>query len=94
MVSFIAIANSTNGSCPWLKQPIPCDFNLYGTNQTLEDSQKLLPNTDITGSNILIMFLATTAMAFVLSFCLFIDEALLLRRWYDKSWYVAGIAND
>lgn len=78
MGMFIAAINTTRGACPWLKQPIPCDFGLYTNATSLKDSQKLLPNTDITGSKITILFLASALLAAILGFLLLVDEGLLL----------------
>ncbi len=90
-LTFIGAINTTNGACPWLKQPIPCDFDLYSTNQTLKDSQKLLPNTDITGTNILIMFVATGFAACFISGLLLLDELFLLLRFWSKEKYVLSL---
>ncbi len=84
-ISFISLFNITNGACPWLKQPIPCDFELYSSNRTLADSQKLLPNTDITGSKVLIVFMVTGFFAIFLSILMLLTDAGWLRgRWYHN----------
>ncbi|KAJ3492510.1 hypothetical protein NLG97_g5342 [Lecanicillium saksenae] len=82
MVTFISAINTTRGACPWLKQPIPCDFGLYTNATNLNESQKLLPNNEVTGHNIIIMFVATTYAAFSLSLVLLADESFLL---YSKT---------
>lgn len=82
---FDGSASLVNGSCPWLKQPIPCDFALYTNATNLTDSQKLLPNTDITGTQVMILFVVSTYLALALSVLLLGDEAaLLVKARYDK----------
>lgn len=74
-----------------MKQEIPCDYGLYSTNQTLTTSQKLLPNTDITGTNIMIMFVASNFVACGLAMALLLDEACLLGHWCKKEKYAASL---
>lgn len=88
MVNFIGVLDSVNGSCPWLKQPIPCDPYRYTNATDLTSSEKLLPNTDITGSQILILFAVTSFVAAFLALILLADEALLLRKVLSKERYV------
>jgi hypothetical protein len=88
MFNYISVIDSVNGSCPWLKQPIPCDFSLYTNATSLTNEQKLLPNTDITGSSIMIMFVVTSLLAALLTVLLLVDEALLLFRVMSKERYV------
>jgi hypothetical protein len=93
MLSYISVVNSVNGSCPWLKQPIPCDFALCNNNNitTLTPEQRLLPNTDITGANVMIMFMVTGFVAAVLTVALLVDEALVLFKPVSKEKCVSKI---
>ncbi|RDW67003.1 hypothetical protein BP5796_09752 [Coleophoma crateriformis] len=87
MVRYIGALTSVNGSCPWLKQPIPCDFDLYTNATGLSGSQKLLPNTDITGKNIVILFVVNSFVAVLLALFLLADEALLLWEKMSQTKY-------
>ena len=44
------LLSGLQGHCP--NQNISCDFSLYASATNLDDSQKLPPNTDITGRNV------------------------------------------
>ncbi|RDW62023.1 hypothetical protein BP6252_11456 [Coleophoma cylindrospora] len=88
MVKYIGVLTAVNGSCPWLKQPIPCDFGLYTNATALSDGQKLLPNTDITGKNIVILFVVNSFVAVLLALFLLADEALLLWEKMSQQNYI------
>ncbi|KAG9227951.1 hypothetical protein BJ875DRAFT_490563 [Amylocarpus encephaloides] len=66
--------------CNAHSRPVVCDFSLYVDNPTLQDSQKLVPNDDVTGRKIVQSFLASAIIALILSTTLLFDKIKVLTR--------------
>ncbi|KAF2809643.1 uncharacterized protein BDZ99DRAFT_571424 [Mytilinidion resinicola] len=64
------------GHCP--NRTTPCDFALYANATHLDDNQKLVPNVDITGTNVIRAFQITSFLALVAAFLLLMDYSYLI----------------